>query len=72
MPDPVSTRAAAFKLIITQLENDAFNDPAEVARILRKVATDLEANPFNTGGQFNDYNGNYAGLWMFEGVYANE
>ena len=53
-----------------QLGNDAMQNGADVAELLRKVAARIESNPFDSynddgefGGVLKDRNGNTVGKW---------
>lgn len=50
------------------LDNTAFDDPHELARILRAIANDLESSPWRRPGDatnLRDINGNTVGRWEF-------
>lgn len=52
-------------MVTFETDNAAFEDyEAEVSRILRKVATQVESGSF--GGVIHDSNGNRVGNWMQE------
>jgi len=58
-----------MKLTLTiQMDNDAFRDRGEAARILRELATYLETNvqggSMDDGQGLRDSNGNTVGEWM--------
>lgn len=59
------TTSDQFSLTLT-LDNDAFQDncPAEVARILREAAAQIEEGDL-TRGACRDANGNTVGVWRF-------
>lgn len=62
--------------ITMKCDNAAFSDgalPNEIARILRKLADNIEANLDCSGyndddGKLLDGNGNAIGKWSFEGI----
>lgn len=51
-----------FRLTIDS-SNAAFDDAAEVARILRELALTIEAEPNRSKGPLRDVNGNTVGAW---------